>query len=239
MECLFNSARTFFKDSLAHNRLEAMSTLKIEDSTNINDDSHLIKIYNPIDYHPYLYSLIKINWFIFGSLTWAYEYRRTNSPKAAWYRRRDFDQFINAFCGQYKFRKKNLAYYKATEYGTFGEAHCHFLIAGEGCDYLEPETYCTSLKNLWENQLMAFDYNKRGMGTADIVPYDKAKEYPGVKYCLKREYISRDEEREREDYLSKGLKKLIKATDSSISSDRNSNSLSGCGKPEDEFSLAF
>ena len=52
--------RTFFQGQpWAHNRLEAMSTLKIEDSTNINDDSHLIKIYNPIDYHPYLYSLIK------------------------------------------------------------------------------------------------------------------------------------------------------------------------------------
>jgi hypothetical protein len=49
-----------------------------------------------------------------------------------------------------------------------------------------------------------------GLGTAVIKPYDNTKEYPGVKYCLKREFEQRGLERERYDYLSKPLINLIK-----------------------------
>jgi hypothetical protein len=235
-----------------------MSTLILTENPNKIETIDLIKIYNPNKYHPYLYHLNKINWLIFGSLTWANEHRRKYSPIANWKRNNDFNDFINIFGGQFKFRKRNLCYYKATEFGGAGEVHCHFLIAREGRDHIEPDIYCNYLNDLWVNQMQASDSSLKGMGTAFIVPYDESKQYPGVKYCLKREFISRDEEQEREDYLSKGLIKLIKANNLNISVERNFNSapdgnradmlnnlsfnterLWGSSESEDEISLAF
>jgi hypothetical protein len=69
---------------------------------------------------------------------------------------------------------------------------------------------CNFLKDIWENKLVPFDkWGQMGLGTVDIKPYDNTKEYPGVNYCLKREKDEKGVERERYDYLSEPLIKML------------------------------
>jgi hypothetical protein len=103
---------------------------------NILNDEQLVKVFNPSKFHPYLYRLSSIDWYIFGSLTWDGDNRRKDTPLAEKYRKRDFNDLLGAFCGQFKIRRKNLPFYKATEFGESGEAHSHFLIAKNGCGHL-------------------------------------------------------------------------------------------------------
>ena len=173
-------------------------------------DNQLIKLLS--NYHPYLYHLIKIKWCIFGTLTWNKQSRRRDTPRAESNRRTDFNDLIRAFRIKFGIGRKHLAYYKATEFGVTGEAHVHFLIALKGIEQLSAVECCDALKNLWEDKLKPFDSEICGIGEqTDIRPYDDAKkEHPAAKYCLKREFDERGIERERNDYLSPGLIKLIK-----------------------------
>lgn len=161
------------------------------------------------EYHPYLYHLKKIKWFIFGSLTWSRECRRSLSYSAECKRRIDFNDLIAAFCGDFKLRPRNLAYYKATEYGAGPEPHLHFLIAQNGCEGLSAVECAKALEDLWQSYLCPFDLIDLGIGKAVIKPYDEAKEYPAVKYCLEREFDDAGREWERYDFLSPRLMKII------------------------------
>lgn len=172
-------------------------------------DKKLLNGINYQKYHPYLYHLIKVEWFIFGSLTWARDSRRTHSESAGQMRRIDFNDLISAFCGQLKLRRRNLGIYKATEFGKSGEPHYHFLIAKDGCDHLSASECAQRLTNLWQSSLKPYGYNERGIGMAIIKPYDEAKEHPAAKYCLKREFDETGKEWERDDFLSSRLMKLI------------------------------
>jgi hypothetical protein len=161
-------------------------------------------------YHPYLYSLNRINnWFLFGSLTWERQSRRNHSYAAEYRRRIDFNYLMALFCIRYKIRRKALAFYKATEYGAAGEPHYHFLITKNACEHVSPDECATALTNAWRYTLKPYDYDHYGIGTAAIVPYEDSKDLPGVQYCLKREYNEFGIEWDRDDFLSPRLMKIL------------------------------
>ncbi len=161
-------------------------------------------------YHPYLNRLREVDWAIFGSLTWEWESRRKDCCCARWHRNKDFNGLINVFCARAKLRRNELAFYQATEFGKSGQAHYHFLIATEGLKGIPPVQCANSLRNLWINELKPYDGVNCGIGTADVRAYDAARPSPAVEYCLKRERDEHGNEWERYDYLSDGLKRLIK-----------------------------
>lgn len=186
----------------------------------LNDDmADLIELVNLKQYHPYLYRFDDVNWSIFGSLTWEFLSRRKDNDLARWQRKKDFNGLMNSMCARYKLRRNKLAYYEATEYGKAGEMHCHFLIASEGLERIPAEHCAKTLENLWVNELKPFDSDKFGIGTAVVKPYDRAKENPGVQYCLKVEKDEFGTERERHDFPSPALMKLIKKTQLPIAND--------------------
>jgi hypothetical protein len=174
--------------------------------------------YNKTD--PFYYSLNKIapqDWFIFGSLTWANENRRMDldSPLnvSQKYRERDFNRLMLQFCGEFDVKYRGLAYYRATEQGNAGEKHVHFLIARDRLEQLDAGTCANALESLWTRRLRTFDEQQAGVGTAVIEPYEAAKEHKGVKYCLKREFNEFYEPRDREDFISPALMKVIQKKD--------------------------
>jgi hypothetical protein len=159
-------------------------------------------------YHPYLYRLKTINWFIFGTLTWEFESRRRHSHKAEWFRKMDFIGLITTFCSLYKIRKKSLAYYQATEFGKCSELHYHFLVAASGLEHLSASECALTLENQWKCNLKPYGAERTGVGMANVKAYDEAREHPAVEYCLKREFNPSGGEWERYDFLSPRLLKI-------------------------------
>jgi hypothetical protein len=164
---------------------------------------------NQNKYHPYLYHLRKIPWAIFGTLTWSDSTRRRDTPHAEWLRCEDFKGLIGATCGQFRLRRKNLALYHALEWGKAEECHFHFLIAKNGVERVAAPILAETVQNLWRFALKPFDGTAPGIGLAVVKPYDDAQNLNGVDYCLKREFDSKGQERERFDFLSKSLLRLI------------------------------
>jgi hypothetical protein len=119
---------------------------------------------------------------------------------------------LRAFCERVKLRRRNLPYYWTLEYGKSAECHFHFLIAKTGLERLSPDLYANTLSDLWKGALRPFDSTRHGIGSqVNIKPYNLANEHPAVNYCLKREFDFEGKERERYDFLSQPLIKLIKA----------------------------
>jgi hypothetical protein len=164
-------------------------------------------------YDPYIYSLNKIEankWFIFGTITFGSESRRADSPKAQKQREYDFKRLMNEFSRRLELKPRNLPYYWTTEYSLEQEKHLHFLIANNGIFRDRKSVDCAlMLKNLWKNELRAYDSEFGGIGEADIRAYDQALGMKGVNYCLKRQYDERGSQRDKIDEISKPLFKMI------------------------------
>jgi hypothetical protein len=169
-------------------------------------------VLNPLyykKYHPYLYHLKKIKWFLFGSLTWELESRRKLTLQSHWKRQRDFNGLVGAFCARFKLRRKCLAYYQATEFGKSVQPHYHFLIAANNLEHLSGDECAETLKTLWQSDLKPYKSSQYGIGLADVRPYEDSSNHPAVYYCLKREWDSCGNEWERTDFLSERLKRII------------------------------
>jgi hypothetical protein len=166
-------------------------------------------------YHPYLFHFKNVDWAIFGTLTWEDETRRKEHGRAEWFRQRDFWQLVVAASRQFRIRGKDLACYRAMEFGE-GECHYHFLIARNGIEQIPENRLAEAMRDLWQLKLQPFDSDKPGIGRADIRPYDQAKELAGVRYCLKKEFNQYGDEQERFDWLSGGLMRLLKRQSAQI-----------------------
>lgn len=180
----------------------------------------LINKFTPDKYHPFYYSLSKIepkDWLIFGSLTWKWTSRRMDNPRQKQFRDAEFSHLMNVFSLKIKklyperpqLRPRDIAYFKTTEYGAVGEMHVHFLIAKDRLEHLDAEIAARTLETLWTETLRPSGYEWPSVGTAVIKPYDTAKEEKGVKYCLKREFDEIGQPREPDDFLSHALMKVI------------------------------
>jgi hypothetical protein len=108
-------------------------------------------------------------------------------------------------------RVKNLAIYWTTEFGVFGEGHFHFLVAREGLKDVTPEKFVEEFGRLWRDKFRPEGGEVNGVGLAEVKPYEEAKGSRGVAYCLKREFDEGGRNRERYDFLSPKLKKIIHA----------------------------
>ena len=64
---------------------------------------------------------------------------------------------------------------------------------------------------LWRDEFRPAGDLDNGVGLAEVKPYEEAKGSSGVAYCLKREFDEVGRNRERYDFLSPKLKKIIRA----------------------------
>ena len=167
--------------------------------------------FNPAKFDPLLFHLPKVLWAVFGTVTWRLGSRRYDSKKANWFRAYDFNGVLFRTCSILGLRVKNLGIYWTTEFGVFGEGHIHFLVAREGLKDVIPEKFSQVFGQLWRDKFRLEGGTDNGVGMAEVKPYEEAKGDRGVAYCLKREFDERGRNRERYDYLSAKLKKIIRA----------------------------
>jgi hypothetical protein len=160
-------------------------------------------------YHPYLYSLVDLNWKIFGSLTWSLDSRRKASEFAQRKRESDFKRLIQLTSKQFKVKPCQFNYYHALEFGNAEECHLHFLIENTGLRNICPDSLSTYMQDFWKNQFRLENDGRSGAGEAIILPFDKTKQFEGVSYLLKREYDDFGQERERWDTISDNLWLLL------------------------------
>lgn len=162
----------------------------------------------PERYHPELYHLLSIEWATFGTLTWRFEFRRKPTFKAEGFRRWDFRRLLNVARQRLKVRWKKLAYLHATEFGTADECHFHFLMAREGLE-CAPELVAGTLREIWTGALFDQQNHRHVGGTAVIEPFDPSLHWQGASYCMKREFDRWGQPRERFQFMSLPLIKLI------------------------------
>jgi hypothetical protein len=151
----------------------------------------------------------QIDWSVIGTLTWAAASRRSSTERSEQFRRKDFCDLIRAACARLKLRGKSIAFYHTMEWGAAGECHLHFLIAKGTLKRVSPAVLAQTIQHLWQIEFVPFDCAVAGAGTAIVLPYAESQGLAGVTYCLKREHDSKGNERERFDYLSPNLKKLL------------------------------
>ena len=170
-------------------------------------------------YHPLLYHLPKIGWAVFGTLTWTKASRRVDSRMANQKREWDFKGVLRRTCVELGLRDKNIAIYKATEFGAAGECHLHFLVAKEGLKHVIPQQFAQTFAHLWYETFRPLDSELSGVGKAEVEPYDQAQGQRGVAYCLKREWDEKGREQERYDYISHKLFNLLQRAGGAFSPD--------------------
>jgi hypothetical protein len=163
-------------------------------------------------YSPFLYHLQKVEWHVFGTLTWKDESRRGDNAQAQRNRREDFNWLLMNTAKAFKKRLKQFKVYRCNEFGAAGECHYHYLIARNGLESISAEKISNLMNYYWNSYLSPFDrLNQLGIGHAVVMPFEQAMHSRGVCYCCKIEFDEIGRQRERDDYLSEGLMKLIKS----------------------------
>ena len=174
--------------------------------------------FNPRKFHPLLYHLPKVDWGVFGTLTWSSETRRRDTPMASLGRRYDFFGVLRQTCARLKLRLDDIAFYYATEFGAAGECHLHFLVARASFRHITPGEFASEFTHQWREVFRPFHRRKDGwegylgpgLGKAEVKPYEERFGHRGVAYCLKREFDDCGREQERDDFMSKKLFTIIR-----------------------------
>jgi hypothetical protein len=154
------------------------------------------RIISKIDFskvHPIVYSLLNIEWSIFGSLTWENPEYRRDTPASERLRFKDFNLLIRRTCQLLPLDKDKIEFYVTSERGDSCECHIHFLIARNGLEDISVDTVCLTQKYLWASNLQLtanyFESNRTlggFRGVAKIEPFDQKRHIEGVCYAKLR-----------------------------------------------------
>src|ERR1700733_5156843 len=155
------------------------------------------KILSTIDFdkvHPIVYSLLNIEWSVFGSLTWEHPEYRKDTQTSERLRFKDFNLLIRRTCQLLHLDKDAIQFYVTSERGDSCECHLHFLIARNGLRGVPVTKVCLTQNYLWASNLQlttkAIESNRtlKGFrGVAKIEPFDQKRQVEGVCYVCKRE----------------------------------------------------
>jgi hypothetical protein len=154
-----------------------------------------------------LYSIARVDWKVFGSLTWRTIARRR--PNAQHKRERDFRHLVLLAAKALKLSPRQFHYYHALEFGAAGECHFHFLIAKAGLEKVTDATLADCLERIWSKEFRLDMSLRCGAGKAIVKPFNDACHLEGVAYLCKREYDDKGQVRDRCDRMSEGLPGLI------------------------------
>ena len=160
---------------------------------------------------PYAFHLAKLDWAVFGALTFNSDFLRGESVGAQRKRVDLFSRLLGKTCERNHLRRRNLAIYRKTEYGSAMQAHFHFLIAAKGLGACSPEQFAQTAQELWtkpgpfRNSVGGW----HGRWEAKIEPFDASRHWEGIAYQAKIERDARGNRLELDEYLSGKLKGLI------------------------------
>ena len=146
-------------------------------------------------FHPEAYRLKELDWLVVGTLTWKVASRRRETDLASHNRLSDFDLLIAKTSYSFKRRHKEFPTVLTQEFHDSGEVHFHFLMLKLPRIEIDPQKLSKVMKDLWEVELRPLDLTRKGIGTAQIEPYDSHTHGPaGVLYLCKRQFRRPDKD---------------------------------------------
>lgn len=155
-------------------------------------DKHYGVNYSKI--HPIFYSLMKVEWAIFGNLTWKKPSYRKDNPRAEQDRFNCFYSLVRRTCQSLQLKQKEIQYFVTNERGNASECHLQFLIGKNGLRDMPFDRVCLTMQFLWDNHLQL---TKNGIqsnrtlwgagGRRQIEPFEPKQKIALVAYVCKRE----------------------------------------------------
>ena len=127
---------------------------------------------NPVAYH-----LEKIDWSVFGTLTWETEAATRYSVFAEGIHLKDFHWFISKTSSRLKLQRRKLAFYGKTEWGAAMHGHYNFLIARQGTEKVSPQLLASTMQDIWRTHHVR----------SKVEPFDANSQRQGVRYQSKLE----------------------------------------------------
>lgn len=172
------------------------------------EDSFCLEGFNQATYgqkqpNPYYYHFIKLDWAVFGSLSWKNEYMHRYCYDSAQLSKRDCYSMIRNACDALGLRRKNLGIYFKPECSTGQISNAHFIIANHALKSVAPGMLADTLQSVWRDQFK--------LGTCKIEPFDVTRKEQGLSYITKSEFDLRGVPIEPYDHLSKTLTRLIRS----------------------------
>lgn len=161
--------------------------------------------FNTKTHHPLLYSLRKVDWSLYGTLTWQDSLHRSDTDRAQQLRTADFYNLLIKARAATNLRGKDLAYYHATEYGMDNKCHLHFLLWNKRAGRVANDTLASKMQEVWNTQFVLARRSSDIERGAVVKVYDSTCHSPAVEYCTKREFDAKGYERERYDTPSDNL----------------------------------
>ena len=157
---------------------------------------------------PFAYHLGKVEWGVFGTVTFGSGWLTGQSSWAKAEREQLFTDLLQETCKRCGSRYRNLAVYRKTEYGGAMQAHHVFLIAAKGLYPASPQLFAETSQAIWKEG-QVFEESGKGLWQAVIEPFDKARHWNAVTYQAKMERDASGKWIELEEYCSGKLKRLF------------------------------
>jgi len=161
-------------------------------------------------YSYYLQPLERLQWKVFGTLTFRDKSKRKSTPRSTSLRNDDFSRLLDNSFYKLNINHDLVPYFCRHEESVQDAWHIHFIIAEcRALKGLSANAICAELNASWHRDFRGV----RGInGTSHIVPFDADK--PGLKYICKLNKYNRNEDNGWVEYFipSEPLKRLIQET---------------------------
>ncbi|NBP02668.1 MAG: hypothetical protein EBU90_21625 [Proteobacteria bacterium] len=162
------------------------------------------------DYSGYLYPLQRLNWKVFGTLTFRDKSKRYGTERSTSLRNDDFYRLLSNSFYKLKINSDIVPYFLRHETALTSGWHVHFIIADcRAFREVSARTLCGELSGSWNRDFRG----PRGVnGTCQIEPFDHDKD--GLKYICKINKFERKTDDGSVEYFipSPALKQLIEET---------------------------
>ena len=162
------------------------------------------------DYSGYLHPLQRLNWKVFGTLTFRDKSKRYGTERGTKLRNDDFYRLLSNSSYKLKINLDYVPYFHRHENAITSGWHIHFIIAEcRALKDISARALCGELSSSWNRDFRG----PRGVnGTCEIEPFDNEKD--GLKYICKLDYFSKKADNGSVEYFipSPALKQLFDET---------------------------
>jgi hypothetical protein len=177
----------------------------------------------PYNVNPICFNLLKLDWAIFGCLTWRTASYRRDNPEVDQKRFNSFYSLIRRTCKELDLKEEEIEFFVTSERGRASECHLHFLIGRKGLREVALNRICLTMQFLWNRNPQfrgnGIDANRTQWGAGgqrDIVPFDHKRKFEGVAYVCKREFDDFGNEYFKVYHLSIALSKHLTEINSAL-----------------------
>ena len=161
-------------------------------------------------YSDYLLPLERLNWKVFGTLTFRDKSKRKSTPRSTSLRNDDFSRLLDNSFYKLNINHELVPYFCRHEESVQDAWHIHFIIAEcKALRALSAKAICAELNASWHRDFRGV----RGInGTSHIEPFNA--EMPGLKYICKLDKYKKNADNGWVEYFipSESLKRLIQET---------------------------